>query len=222
MRTLTMLLLLVELSLGSAQTVTPKQPTAPAPDSHKPLLTELRGKLARRREYDVGFIRNVSRVLNILNSEGRDRAQAYCMATVSNAKQSLESPPDTEYALLSDGAVLRTPGKPPLTLEEAFHISERMRLGNPFIEDSALVNDCMGSFLWFGTWHNRPMTSDETLRNVLAKVKADLDELEKTIDPRILDAARKTEATPICPTLMTEWNRSGTLCYTDSSWKLFR
>jgi hypothetical protein len=151
----------------SAQTATP-QPTFVGPPA---IVKELRGKLARRREYDVGFIRNVSRVLNILNSEGRDRAQAYCMATVSNAKQSLDSPPDAEYALLSDGAVLRTPGKPPLTLEEAVHISERMRLGNPFIEDSALVDNCMGSFFWFGTWHNRPMTSDETLRNALAKVK---------------------------------------------------
>jgi hypothetical protein len=57
-----------------------------------------------------------------------------------------------------------------------------------------VVQDCAGSLFWFGTWHDRPMRSDEELVETAAKAKADLDEIDKMLDPRLVANLPKPEA----------------------------
>lgn len=158
-------------------------------------LTELRGSLARRREYDLWLIRNVSNVMNsaLAHESRQGKLLSYCMATVYGAEQSLESAPEIEYALQADGTVLRTSGKPPKTQEQLFRESQRMQLeletgGGP------LVQDCAGSLFWFGTWHNKSMPSDEKFGEIVARARADLEEIDGTLDSRLVEALPKTQA----------------------------
>lgn len=156
-----------------------------------PRLTELRGSLARRREYDLWLIRNVLQMMKSESQQGK--IMSYCMTTVYGAEQSLDSAPETEYALQPDGTVLITSGKPPKTPEQHFREGQRMQLeletgGGP------LVQDCAGSLFWFGTWHNQPMPSDEKLRENAAKAKADLGGIDKMLDPRLVESLPKPEA----------------------------
>jgi hypothetical protein len=152
-------------------------------------LTELRGRLARRREYDLWLITNVS---NILNSRPEMKILDYCMVTVYGVEQSLDSAPAVEYALQPDGTVLRTSGErrePPKTPEDRFREGQRKQL--EMETSGALVDDCARSLFWFRTWHNQPMTSDEELREKAAKARADLDEIDGTLDPRLVESLPK-------------------------------
>ena len=70
------------------------------------------------------------------------------MATVYGAEQTLDSAPETEYAIQADGTVLVRSGKPPKTPEQRFREGQRMQFelengGGP------LVQDCAGSLFWF-------------------------------------------------------------------------
>ena len=112
------------------------------------------------------------------------------MTTVRGADLALDEAPDSEYSLQANGTVITTPGKPPKTQEQLFRESQRMQLeletgGGP------LVRDCTGSLTWFGTWHNQPMPSNEQLIEKAAKFRADLDEIDKTLDPRIVEILPK-------------------------------
>jgi hypothetical protein len=158
-------------------------------------LTELRGSLARRREYDLWLIRNASNVMNsaLAHESRQEKILSYCMATVYGAEQSLESAPEIEHALQADGTVLRTSGKPPKTQEQLFRDSQRMQLeletgGGP------LVQDCAGSLFWFGTWHNKPMPSDEKFAEIAASARADLEEIDGTLDSRLVEVLPKPQA----------------------------
>jgi len=158
-------------------------------------LKELRGTLARRREYDLWLIRNVSNVVNsaLANESRQGKMLSYCMVTVHGAEQSLDSAPEIEYALQADGTVLSTPGKPQKTPEQLFRDSRRSQLeletgGGP------LVQDCAGSLFWFGTWHNQPMPTDEKLTEMVAKAKADLNEIDEMLDARLVEVLPKPKA----------------------------
>jgi len=152
-------------------------------------LTELRGSVSRRREYDLWLIRNV---FATVNSESQlEKIRSYCMTTVHGAEQSLDSAPETEYALRADGTVLITSGRPPKTPEQRYRESQQMQLeletgGGP------VVQDCAGSLAWFGTWHNQPMPGDEKLLENAARAKADLDEIDMKLDPRLVESLPPT------------------------------
>jgi hypothetical protein len=157
--------------------------------------TELRGSLARRREYDLWLIRNVSNVMNspLANESRQGKILSYCMTTVYGAEQSLDSAPEIEYALQADGTVLSTAGKPPKTQEQLFRESQRMQLeletgGGP------LVQDCAGSLFSFGTWHNKPMPSDEKFAEIAASARADLEGIDGTLDSRLVEVLPKPQA----------------------------
>jgi hypothetical protein len=128
------------------------------------------------------LIRNVSNLIN--QQSWLEKILPYCMATAYGAEQTLDSAPETEYALQADGTVLITPGKPPKTSEQLFREGQRAQFeletgGGP------LVQDCTGSLSWFGTWHDQPMPSDEKFMEIAAKAKADVDEIDKMLDPRL-------------------------------------
>jgi hypothetical protein len=161
-----------------------------APEMAPPLptrLTELRGRLARRREYDLWLITNVS---NILGSEPQMKIMDYCMVTVHGAEQSLDSAPAVEYALQPDGTVLRTSGEPPpKTPEQRFREGQRKQLDLEVA--GTVVQDCAASLLWFRTWHNQPMSSDGELREQSANAKADLAAIDGTLNPRLAESLPK-------------------------------
>jgi hypothetical protein len=118
---------------------------------------------------------------------------SYCMATVSGAEQTLDSAPETEYALQMDGTVLSTDGRPPKTPEQRFRDGQRAQLelengGGP------VVQDCAGSLFWFGTWHNKPMPTDDEFAGILANARADLGKIDKTLDPRLVEVLPKPKA----------------------------
>jgi len=163
---------------------------ATTPPTPPPLLTELRGDLARRREYDLWLFRNVSHILHSDSKQGK--ILAYCMATVYGAED-WDSAPEKEYSLQPDGTVLVTSGKPPETREHRSREAQRREMefktgGGP------VVQDCAGSLFWFGTWHDQPMPSDEKLLENAAKAKADLDEIDQMLDPRLLEGLPKLHA----------------------------
>jgi hypothetical protein len=164
---------------------------SPGISKSRALLTELRGKLSRQREYDLRLIRNVS---NVLNSQSRQElVLSYCMATVYGAEQVLDSAPENEYALQADGTVLVTSGKPPKTLEQRFRDGQRMQMeletgGGP------VVQDCANSLFWSGTWHNQPGPTKEKLMGILSKAKADLEEIDNMLDPRLVASLPKPKA----------------------------
>ena len=177
--------------VASAPETPPAPPTSAQPSrpAWPTRLTELRGRLARRREYDLWLITNVS---NILNSRPEMKILDYCMVRVYGAEQSLDSAPAVEYALQPDGTVLRTSGErrePPKTPEDRFREGQRKQL--EMETSGALVDDCARSLFWFRTWHNQPMTSDEELREKAAKARADLDEIDGTLDPRLVESLPK-------------------------------
>ena len=160
--------------------------------SQPPRLTELRGSLARRREYDLWLIRNASNVTNsALAKESRQgKILSYCMATAYGAEHVLDTAPETEYALQLDGTVLTTPGKPPKTPEQLYRDGQRAQFefetgGGP------IVQDCAGSLYWFGTWHDKPMPSDEKFAEIAEKARADVDEIDKTLDSRLVEMLPK-------------------------------
>jgi formylglycine-generating enzyme required for sulfatase activity len=130
-----------------------------------------------------------------LDSEPEMKIPDYCMVTVSAAAQSLDSAPAVEYALQPDGTVLRTSGtppEPPKTPEDRFREGQQKQL--EMGASGALVDDCARSLFWFRTWHNQPMPSDEKLREDAAKAKADLDEIDKMLDPRLVEGLPKPPA----------------------------
>jgi hypothetical protein len=155
-------------------------------------LTELRGSLARQREYDLWLLRNIQ---NVMNSQSQqEKILSYCMTTVYGAERLLlDSAPETEYALQTDGTVLRTSGKPPKTLEQQFRDGQRMQFelqtgGGP------VVQDCAGSLSWFGTWHNQPMPSREKLMELADDAVADVNEIDSALDPRLVEVLPKPNA----------------------------
>ena len=177
-------------------------------------LTELRGSLARRREYDLWLIRNLS---NLMNQESRQgKILAYCMTTVYGAEETVDSAPETEYMLRADGSVLVTSGKPSKTPEQRFRDGQRAQLeldtgGGP------VVQDCAGSLFWFGTWHDQPMPSDEKFMGIAAKAKADLDEIDKMLDPRLVENLPKPvvvqRASPSSPPSPSRLPVTDSCCY---------
>jgi len=157
----------------------------PIPDRPQPArLTELRGSLARRREYDLWLIRYLSYVIDA--PFVRWRIEIYCMTTVDGARQSLDSAPEYEYALEADGTVLKTS-------EQRYRdvLRSRMELGTG---SGPLVQDCIGSFEHFGTWHDQPMPNNEKLAEIVAKTMADLEEIDKTLDPQLVEVLPKPKA----------------------------
>jgi hypothetical protein len=140
------------------------------------------------------LIKNVSSVVDspLSRESPQGKFLAYCMTTVYGARQSLDSAPETEYALQPDGTVLVTSGKPPMTMEQRFRDGEQMQSelesgGGP------MVQDCAGSLSWFGTWHNQPMPSDDTLRKRVDKAIADLNEIDGMLDPRLVEDLPKPQ-----------------------------
>jgi hypothetical protein len=167
--------------------------TTAIPNPRRPsLLTELRGSLAKRREYDLWLIRGASIVMN--GNSKQEKALLYCMFTVSGAERSLDSAPETEYQLQPDGNVLITSGKPPKTPEERFRDGQRMQLefetgGGP------TVQDCAGSIYSFGTWHDQPMPTDDKFAGITEKAEADIEEIDKMLDSRLVEALPKPVTT---------------------------
>lgn len=179
----------------SAPAVPEKQWEAPSPPAPPSRLTELRGSLARRREYDLWLIRNTSNVVNsaLAKESKQGKILCYCLLTVRGAEQTLDSAPETEYALREDGTVLTTSGKPPRTEEQRFRDNERARFeletgGGP------LVQDCAGSLFWFGTWNNKPMPTDEKFMEMIDEAKENLKEIDDTLDPRLVEVLPKPDA----------------------------
>lgn len=151
-------------------------------------LTELRGSIAQRREYDLRLIRTVSRIINSQSREAK--FLSYCMFTAHEAEQLGDSTPETEYQLQADGTVLVTSGQSAKTPEQIFRDGERRQLeletgGGP------MVQDCAGSLAWFGTWHNKPMPTDEKFTEIGTKAKADKDEVDQTLDSRLVEMLPK-------------------------------
>jgi hypothetical protein len=158
---------------------------APAPDIKPSRLGELRGRLARRREYDVWLIRNLAKIVN--SQSGQEKVLSYCMVTIYGAEHA-NSAPETEYALQPDGSVLAT--KLPKTPEQSFRDQERSQLeletgGGP------AVQNCAGSLVWFRTWHNQPMPTDEQFVDLASKTQADLDEIDSMLDARLVERLPK-------------------------------
>ncbi|MGA3028428.1 MAG: hypothetical protein ABSF98_27085 [Bryobacteraceae bacterium] len=159
-----------------------------APDESRALLTELKGSMARRREDDLWLIANIHGILN--SKSPQEKVLVYCMATVYGAEHLLDSAPETEYELQADGTVRKMPGKPPKTPEQRFREDQRIELeletgGDP------VVQDCAGSLFWFGTWNNKPMRSDEKFNDDEAKARADMEEIDKMLDPRLVERLPK-------------------------------
>jgi hypothetical protein len=171
-------------------------------------LTELRGSLARRREYDLRIIKSAFYVLNA-DSEATEicshaqhvscqslarhlKTGYYCAALVDGMNFN-PTYPEHEYALQADdGTVLKTSGKPPMTPEQILREAERrqwvIESGAP--EHNAIVQDCR-HYLPTGSWHDQPMLGDEKLKENSAKAQADLDEIDKTLDPRLVEGLPK-------------------------------
>jgi tetratricopeptide (TPR) repeat protein len=130
-------------------------------------------------------------MVNVLNSQSQQElVLSYCMAKVYGAEQVFDSAPESEYALQADGTVLVTSGKPPKTKEQRFREGQRMQMeletgGGP------VVQDCASSLYWFGTWHNQPGPTKEKVMEILAKAKADLEEIDKMLDARLVEILPK-------------------------------
>jgi len=81
-------------------------------------------------------------------------------------------------------------GQSAKTPEQIFRDGERRQLeletgGGP------MVQDCAGSLAWFGTWHNKPMPTDEKFTEIGTKAKADKDEVDQTLDSRLVEMLPK-------------------------------
>jgi hypothetical protein len=178
-----------------------RQESAPAATGHltpsrPPLLTELRGGLARRRELDLSVIRDAFSVLNSALAKGSPQGKilCYCLGTVRGAERVLDPTPETEYAIQEDGTVSITSGRPPRTPEQRFCDGERaqrelMTGGGP------VVQDCASSLFWFGTWNNQPMPPDEKFMEIIDETKADLKKIDETLDPRLIEFLPQPDAT---------------------------
>ena len=170
-------------------------------------LTEVRGSLARRREYDLWIIKSAFYVLNA-DSEATEicshaqhvscqslarysKTGYYCAALVDG--MNFKPYPAYEYALQADGTVLKTSGKPPMTPEQVLREAERRRRviesGAP--EHNAIVQDCHHYLFETGSWHDQPMLGDEKLNENSAKAQADVDEIDKMLDPRLVEGLPK-------------------------------
>ena len=156
-----------------------------APPAAPPRLTELRGGLARRREYTLWLIRNVSSVLNggLAKGSPQGKALAYCITLVSEAEQSLDSPPEIEYELQADGTVLKTYVKPPEAKEKRFLDSLR----EAAVGGGPVVHDCASSLYWRGAWNNKPMPSDEQFAETVTNARANLEKIDSALDPRLVE-----------------------------------
>ena len=176
-----------------------KVATAPKPLlENNATLTELRGSLARRREYDLWLLANLHRTMNAQSPQ--EKFLRYCTILVKGGEQFLDSAPETTYALRADG-IIDVWGRP-TTPEQQFREGQRAQYelenGDP------LVNDCAGSLYWFRTWHDQPMSSDTELMESAAKARADLNKIDKTLDPRLVEdlpQPRSEEASPAPPAL---------------------
>src|SRR5438045_9211747 len=105
---------------------------------------------------------------------------SYCMTTVYGAEQSLDSAPETEYALRADGTVLITSGRPPKTPEQRYRESQQMQLeletgGGP------VVQDCAGCLAWVGAWHNQRMPGSENIPETAARARMDQDARDRKV-----------------------------------------
>jgi len=147
------------------------------------LLTELRGRLASRREYDLWLIENASNVIGKESSQ--EKIFAYCAITVHGAEHTLDSAPKTEYAIQPDGTLVITAGGPQKTPEQIFRDSQRMQL--ELDTGGVPVQECAGSMTWFRTWHDKPMPSDEQFTEIVNKAKADIETIDKMLDPRLVE-----------------------------------
>jgi hypothetical protein len=144
--------------------------------------------LAKQRQDDLYLMRSGVRVASFPSSQGYDKIQTYCMATVSGAEKQLDSIPDREYELQTDGTVKVI--ERPKTLEQRFREGQQAQFelengGGP------MVQDCRSSIFWFRTWHNQPMPTDQQLLENAAKAKADLDEIDSKLDPRLAEVLPK-------------------------------
>ena len=168
-------------------------------------LTELRGSLARQREYDLWLIRNVSDVINsAMAKESQQVRKIIVNCSMITAKQLLDSPPEFEYVLQTDGTVLRTPPRmtppPPMTPEQRYRNGQRRLLEESSrweesTQANRLYSECAGFYIWFGTWHDQPIPTDEKFGEILAKATADLEEIDKTLDPRLVESLPKPQST---------------------------
>ena len=178
------------ISWSSRPTPVPEEtagtPTAPV-SRH---LTELRGRLARRREYDLWLLANLRQTITAKDSTMK--LVDYCMTLVYGAEQSLDSAPHAEYALQADGTVRAVVAS--TTPEQRFWDGQRMQYevenGNPE------VNACAGSFFAFRTWHNQPLPTEDELAESAAKTRADLNRIDTMLDPRLVENLPKPASEP--------------------------
>lgn len=69
--------------------------------------------------------------------------------------------------------------------------SERMRFELQTGSIDPVVNDCAGSFVWFGTWHDKPMPTDEKLMESATQAEADVENINKRLDSRLVEGLPK-------------------------------
>ena len=122
------------------------------------------------------------------------------MTTVNGAKQTLDSAPEIEYELQEDETVLKTFVRSAKTPEQRFRESEQMRLNlEAGFLPGPVVQDCAASLFWFGTWNNQPIPTDEKFAEISASAKADLEEIDKTLDSRLVEVLPKPDITQRVP-----------------------
>jgi hypothetical protein len=144
------------------------------------LLTELRGSLARRREYDLWLIRNAANVMS--SKPGLEKIMAYCATTAFGIEHALDAIAKTEYVLQADGKVLATD---PRTPEQRYRDGQQGALD--FQAPGPVEQECEGSLATFGTWHDQPMPLDEKFTDIISSARADLEQIDKTLDPRLIE-----------------------------------
>lgn len=179
---------------GVAPTSEVAKPTSKRTAPRFAPLIKLGGRLGRRRQYDLWLITNLAL---LLNSRSREMALlSYCLTVVRGAEQSLDSDPSTEYTLLPDGTV--SIATSPKTSEQQFRDSQRWQFefehgGGP------VVQDCAGSLEWFGTWHDQPGPKKEKVLEALAKARADLESIDKGLDPRLVEVLPTPPTVAVAP-----------------------